>query len=418
MSGIFVVGAKRTPFGSFGGSLKKLTGTELGVLATKAALSDANIDDANIVDNVIFGNVVASSPDAPYTARHIALQSGCNQSIPSLTINRLCGSGFESIIQGYNLIALSNNHNNPIADPTNVVVCGGTENMSMAPYTLNGNDVRWGTALGSALNARDSLWDGLTDMNIKLPMGITAENLAQKYNISRLHCDEIAVRSQNKYGTAKEDNVFDAEIVPVDIYNKKTKQMEPLSIDEHPRPGTLVEKIGQLKPVFNPKDGVVTAANASGICDGAGALIVASEHAMNEHNLTPLARIVSYAVTGCDPKIMGIGPVSAIQQALNKINITSLDEIDRIEINEAFAAQFIACIKELSNIYNISEEELMIKSNLHGGAIAMGHPLAASGSRISAHLVHEFKSKPNNKYHIGAACIGGGQGIAIVFEKV
>jgi len=395
MSNIFIVAAKRTPFGAFGGSLKKLSATELGTISTKSAITTANIDPS-VIDAVYFGNVIQSSADAAYMARHIGLQSGIPIATPALTINRLCGSGFETVIQGAKSIKLGE---------AKIVVCGGSENMSMAPLQVDGNDARWGVSLGSGLKMRDSLWDGLTDSYVGTPMGITAENLAEKYNITREECDQHAIRSQQTWGEAHKNGVFDLEIAPVDIETKKgTKTVDT---DEHPRPDTSLEKIASLRPVFK-KDGVVTAANASGICDGAGTIILASEEAVNEHGLTPLARLASYHVSGCDPTIMGIGPVPAIKSALDLAGMT-LADVDRVEINEAFAAQFLACAKEL--------ELDIAKTNLHGGAISIGHPLGASGSRITAHLANEFQ-RADGKVHVGSACIGGGQGIAVVLERV
>lgn len=396
MQNIFIVGAKRTPFGAFGGSLKSLSATELATVATKSALSSGNVNP-EIIDSVVVGNVISSSPEAPYLARHVGLKSGVPIASTALTINRLCGSGFESIIQGSMLIK---------GGDANVVVCGGTENMSAAPLVLDGNDARWGVSLGSGLKMRDTLWDGLTDLYAGTPMGITAENLATKYGITRQECDEFASRSQRLYGEAFANGVFSHEIAPVEVASKKGNRI--IDADEHPRPETSPEKLSKLKAVFK-KDGVVTAGNASGICDGAGSIILASEKAVHEHNLTPMARLVSYQVTGCEPTIMGIGPVDAIKSALVKANIT-LDQVDRVEINEAFAAQFLACAKEL----NLD----MSKTNIHGGAISVGHPLGASGSRIVAHLANEFNRRDDSNIHVGAACIGGGQGIAVILERV
>jgi acetyl-CoA acyltransferase 2 len=395
MQNIFIVAAKRTPFGSFGGSLKNISATELATEATKAALNAGKIDPS-LVDSVFVGNVIQSSPDAAYLARHVGLQSGIPQSATALTINRLCGSGFETVIQGATSILVGD---------SKVSVCAGTENMSASPLQLDGNDARWGVNLGSGLKLRDSLWDGLTDTYAQLPMGMTAENLAEKYGITREECDEFAVRSQRLWGEAKNNGVFDLEIAPVEV--KTRKGTITVDTDEHPRPETDVGKIGKLKPVFK-KDGVVTAASASGICDGAGSIILAGEDAVKEHGLTPIARLASYQVSGCDPTIMGIGPVPAIQASLEKAGIT-MSDVDRFEINEAFAAQFLACAKEL----NLD----MDKTNIHGGAISLGHPLGASGSRIVAHLANEFQ-RTDNKIHVGAACIGGGQGISVVLERV
>eukprot|EP00558_Chaetoceros_sp_UNC1202_P007209 CAMPEP_0197245684 /NCGR_PEP_ID=MMETSP1429-20130617/10398_1 /TAXON_ID=49237 /ORGANISM="Chaetoceros sp., Strain UNC1202" /LENGTH=395 /DNA_ID=CAMNT_0042706225 /DNA_START=43 /DNA_END=1230 /DNA_ORIENTATION=- len=395
MQNVFIVAAKRTPFGSFGGSLKNLSGTELATVATKAALAAGNVDPA-LVDSVYVGNVIQSSPDAAYLARHVGLQSGVPQSATALTINRLCGSGFETIIQGAKSIAVGD---------SKVAICGGTENMSAAPFQIDGNHARWGVNLGSNLKMRDSLWDGLTDSYAQTPMGVTAENLAEKYGITRQECDEYAVRSQQTWGEAHKNGVFDLEIAPVEVKGRKGPQI--IDTDEHPKPDTTVEKLSKLRTVFK-KDGVVTAATASGICDGAGSVILATEEMVKEHGLTPLARLASYQVSGCDPTIMGIGPVPAIRGALDRAGIT-LADVDRVEINEAFAAQFLACAKEL--------ELDMSKTNIHGGAISLGHPLGASGSRIVAHLANEFQQSDGN-IHVGAACIGGGQGIAVVLERV
>jgi acetyl-CoA acyltransferase 2 len=392
---VFIVAAKRTPFGAFGGALKTLSATELGVVATNAALAQAHLSP-EFVDEIYFGNVIQSGPDAAYLARHVGLKSNLRVAAPALTLNRLCGSGFESVIQASKAIQLQQAH---------LVVAGGTENMSNAPMVMYGNAVRWGVALGKGLKAGDALWDGLTDAHAGVPMGMTAENLAAKYGISRHDCDEFAIRSQQLWAAAKAAGVFDLEMANVSVEGKKGTVV--VDTDEHPRSESTLEGISKLKPVFQ-KDGVVTAANASGICDGAGAVVLASEEAVNEHNLTPLCRLAGYSVAGCDPKIMGIGPVPAIQNALKATGMT-VDQVDRFEINEAFAAQFLACAKELGLD--------MDKTNLHGGAISLGHPLGASGSRIVAHLANEFQRSSGN-IHVGAACIGGGQGIAVVLERV
>lgn len=395
MQNVFIVAAKRTPFGSFGGSLKNMTATDLATHATKAALSSGNIDPA-VVDSVYVGNVIQSSADAAYLARHVGLKSGVPQASPALTINRLCGSGFETLVQGAKSMAIGD---------SSVTICAGSENMSSAPFQLDGNDGRWGINLGTNLKMRDALWDGLTDSYAQVPMGITAENLAEKYNITREECDEFAVRSQQTWGKAKDAGIFDLEIAPIEVAGRKGTTI--IDTDEHPRPEATVEGLAKLKPVFK-KDGVVTAASASGICDGAGSIVLATEDAVKEHGFKPLARLASYHVSGCDPSIMGIGPVPAIQGALERAGIT-LADVDRVEINEAFAAQFLACAKEL--------DLDMEKTNLHGGAISLGHPLGASGSRIVAHLANEFQQSDGN-IHVGAACIGGGQGIAVVLERV
>ncbi|CAK4083118.1 unnamed protein product [Aphanomyces euteiches] len=393
MSQIFVVAAKRTPFGAFGGKLKSHSATDLAAHATKAALQSINLDPA-LVDTVVFGNVAQTSSDAAYVARHAQLRSGIPIEKPALTINRLCGSGFQSIINGFHEIKLGE---------ASIAVCGGTENMSQAPLVAYGDKARFGVGLGAGLNLQDSLWSALTDSYAKCPMGITAENLAEKVGINRQECDEFALRSQTLWAKANAAGVFNDELAPIEL--KVKGKVEIFAADEHPRETTL-EKLGKLKPVFKPENGVVTAGNASGIADGAGAVILASEAALK--HAAPLARVVSYSAVGVDPKIMGIGPVPAIQQALQRANLT-LDDMDLIEINEAFAGQYLSCIKELGANPEIS--------NVNGGAIALGHPLGASGSRIIAHLTHALR-RTKKRYAVGAACIGGGQGIAIILENV
>ena len=403
---VFVVGAKRTPFGAFGGALKSVGAVQLGVVATRAALTEAGLllNDSSVPSNTnmqcFFGNVISTGSDAAYLARHVALKSGCPIPTPAVTINRLCGSGFETVAQG--VYCLQRDAGEDIA------IAGGTEQMSQAPLTASGLHARWGIGLGQGMKLDDTLWNGLTDAHAGTPMGMTAEKLAQQYQITRAECDEYAVRSQQLWGEAQRQGVFQKELAPVTVAGKKGDIV--VDTDEHPRPETSVEKIAKLKPVFQ-KDGVVTAANASGICDGAGCIVLATQQAIdssNNNNMQPLCRVVSTAVTGCDPTIMGIGPVEAIRKALARANLT-LADMDRIEINEAFAAQFLACRKEL--------DLPMDKCNVHGGAISLGHPLGASGSRITAHLAHSFAQNPSHKYYVGAACIGGGQGIAVVLER-
>jgi len=392
--GVFVVAAKRTPFGAFGGSLKAFSPTDLQTLASVGALKAGNVAP-EIVDSVHIGNVLScSGPDTPYIARHVSLRAGLRTEIPALIVNRLCGSGFQSIVNGVQDILVGD---------AGVVMTGGSDNMSASPYAVR--DIRFGTKLGSDPKLEDMMWASLTDLHTKTPMGVTAENLAVKYELTRDEVDDFAIRSQQTWGAANEKGVFADEIVPVEI--KTRKGVVQMTADEHPKPKTLREQIAKLPPVFK-KGGVVTAASASGICDGAAAVIVASEEAVAKHGLTPLARIVGYGVAGCEPTIMGIGPVPAIRGLLGKADM-KIDDIDQVEINEAFGAQALSCQKELGIDMN--------KFNTCGGAIALGHPLAASGSRISAHLVHKLRQN-GEKLGLGSACIGGGQGIAILFEKV
>jgi len=392
--GIYVVGAKRTAFGTFGGTLKGHSPTDLQVHAAQAAIASAGLKPDQI-NSVCIGNVLSpSAPDAPYLARHVALRCGLPVPTPALIVNRLCGSGFQSIVNGVQEILVGDSE---------VVLTGGTDNMSASPYAVR--DIRFGTKLGMDPKLEDMMWTSLTDMLAKTPMGVTAENLAEKYGVTRQESDDFSLRSQQTWAAAAQAGVFADEIAPIKI---KTRKGEiDFAMDEHPKPKTTKEQMAKLPTVFK-KNGVVTAGSASGICDGAAAVIIASEEAVAKHGLTPLARIVGYGVAGCEPTIMGIGPVPAIGAMLEKTGV-SLGQVDQVEINEAFAAQALSCQKAL--------EIPMEKFNTCGGAIALGHPLAASGSRISAHVVHKLRQN-GQKYGIGSACIGGGQGISILFEKV
>ncbi|KAJ1893260.1 hypothetical protein LPJ66_005864 [Kickxella alabastrina] len=399
----FIIAAKRTPFGAFGGKLKDLTANELGGFAAKAAIASlpANVQThlANSTSprqSVIFGNVLQSSTDAPYLARHVGHRAGLPVTTPANTVNRLCTSGFQSIICAVQEIKV---------DDSDIVITGGAESMSQAPYILR--NVRWGTKFGPEyLKMEDSLMSALSDRYPEtIPMAITAERLAEKYNVTRDECDQLALESQRRWTKANESGVFGSEIAPIEI--KVKRATESMTADEHPRPKTTIEALARLSPVFK-KDGVVTAGNASGISDGASAVIVASEAAIKEHNIQPLARIVSYHIVGVEPGIMGIGPVEAIRGAVEKAGL-SLAQMDLIEINEAFAAQVLSCAKAL----DIDPSRV----NASGGAIALGHPLGASGSRIMGHLAHRLK-ETGGRYAVGSACAGGGQGVAIVIEAV
>jgi acetyl-CoA acetyltransferase family protein len=389
---VFIVAAKRTAFGTFGGALKGMSATELAVEASKAALAQAEVD-VEKVDHVVFGNVQQTSPDASYLARHVGLKAGVPDHVPALTVNRLCGSGFQAIIEAAQQILLSESE---------VCLVGGTENMSQAPHVNYG--VRWGLPLGQGAEFRDSLWDGLTDRHCGCPMGITAENLADRYDITREQSDEYALRSQSAWAAANEAGRFSDEIAPLTLKTKKGELV--FEVDEHPRE-TTVEKLGKLKPVFKP-EGRVTAGSASGICDGAAALVVASGEAVKQQKLRPLARIATWGIAGVDPEIMGIGPAPALRRALSKAEV-QLGDLSRVEVNEAFAAQYLAVEKDLGLDRAIT--------NVNGGAIALGHPLGASGARITAHLVYELP-RAGGRWAAGSACIGGGQGIAILFESV
>ena len=368
--------------------------TQLQVLAANGALQAGNIDPA-VVDSTVIGNVLSGSgADTPYIARHVALKCGLRQETPALTVNRLCGSGFQSIVNGAQEILLGDSQ---------VVLTGGSDNMSASPYAVR--DIRFGTRLGVDPKLEDMMWASLTDAHTKTPMGVTAENLGAKYGLTRAEVDEFALRSQQTWGQAQQAGVFKDEIVGVELKSKKGPKV--MEVDEHPKPQTTIEQLNKLPSVFK-KDGLVTAGSASGICDGAAAVVLASEEAVAKNGLKPLARIVGYGLAGCEPTIMGYGPVPAIRAMLEKTGKT-LGEVDNLEINEAFGAQALSCLKEL--------DYPMEQFNTSGGAIALGHPLGASGSRISAHLVHKMRQN-GQKLTIGSACIGGGQGIAIMFEAV
>ncbi|CAH2041996.1 unnamed protein product, partial [Iphiclides podalirius] len=392
VKGIFIVGAKRTPFGTFGGVFKNTPATELQTAATVAALREAGVAPGQ-VDSVVIGQVMsASQADGIYTPRHSSLKAGIPQEKPALGINRLCGSGFQSIV---------NSAQDILVGAARVSLAGGVENMSQAPFAVRG--VRFGTALGSSYAFEDTLWAGLTDSYCGLPMGMTAEKLGAQFKVTRDEVDAFALGSQQRWKAANDAGVFKAEIEPFTVTVKR-KEVR-VEVDEHPRPQTTLEGLKKLPPVFK-KEGLVTAGTASGISDGAGALVLASEEAAK--SLKPLARLVGWSYVGVDPSIMGIGPVPAIENLLKATNMT-LNDIDLVEINEAFVAQTLSCAKALK----LDLEKL----NVNGGATALGHPLAASGSRITAHLVHELRRR-GLKRAIGSACIGGGQGIALMVEAV
>eukprot|EP00944_MAST-04C_sp_MAST-4C-sp1_P009161 g9161.t1 len=390
---IFIVGAKRTAFGTYGGTFKSKSPTDLCAHAARAALTSAQVDPA-LVDTVIVGNVQQTGEDTIYLARHVGLQAGVDIETPCLTVNRLCGSGFESIASVCRDMMVGD---------AEIGLAGGAEVMSQAPYVAR--SMRWGTKLGVSEPLVDSLWEGLTDKGCGLPMAITAENLAEQYNVTREECDEFGARSQRLWKEAQDAGRFTDEIAPYEVKTKKGTT--EFAVDEHPRPSATAEAMANLPSIFK-KNGTVTAGNASGISDGAGALVLATEDAVEKHNLKPMARIVAFQSSGVDPTIMGIGPAPAIRGVLDKAGMT-LDQIDRIEINEAFAAQFIACERELGLNRDIC--------NVNGGAIALGHPTGASGSRIIGHLAHQMQNDKDLKYTIGSACIGGGQGIAILLEN-
>ncbi len=387
---IVFVAAKRTPFGSFGGSFKDLTATDLGVHAAQSVIAELPGVEKEI-EHVIFGNVIQTSKDAAYLARHISLRAGLPITVSAVTTNRLCGSGFEAIEDGIRRLKLNE---------ASVVLVGGTESMSQSPYVLR--QVRFGHKLGNS-EIEDSLMTGLFDTYAQMPMAITAENLATQYGIDRLQCDTFALNSQKKAWAATENKQFEKEITKVTLTEKgKSKEV---SIDEHIRKEASIESLQKLKPVFKT-DGVITPGNASGMVDGASALIITTKQKAESKGWPILGEWLGSHVVGCDPKIMGIGPVPAIQGLMKKTG-TTLKDIARFEINEAFAPQVLTCQKLLEIPDN--------KLNLEGGAISIGHPLGASGARLITHLLYQLK-KSSSELGCAAACIGGGQGMALLIR--
>ena len=392
---IVFLSAVRTGFGTFGGTLKDISAIDLAVFAAQEAMTRAKVDPGQISHSV-FGNVMQTTSDTIYFARHVALKAGCPNGVPALTVNRLCGSGFQAVVSGAMEIQLG------LAD---VCLVGGGESMSLAPHIARG--IRWGTQLGKSPVLEDSLWEGLRDPVAGLAMAETAEKLGAQYALTRAQVDEYALRSQAKAKEAWASGIFDDEVIGIPVKDPKTKQMVEFRRDEHMRPDTSKEGLAKLKPVFK-QDGLVTAGNASGIGDGGGALVIASAEWAKKNGKKPLARLVNWGVAGVDPTIMGIGPVPATKIALERAKMT-LDQMDMIEINEAFAPQVVACETELK----VPRE----KFNMDGGAIAISHPLAASGARITAHLIHALR-KRGKRYGLGSACIGGGQGISVIIEAL
>ncbi|XP_038210945.1 3-ketoacyl-CoA thiolase, mitochondrial-like [Zerene cesonia] len=393
--GIYIIAAKRTPFGRYGGALKDTHPADLFAAAAREALKAGNVQPA-LVDSVVVGQVnsISGSGDGALAARHGALKSGIPQEKPTLGVNRLCGSGFQAIV---------NSAQDILTGVAQISLAGGTENMSSVPFVVR--NVRFGTALGAQIEFEDALTRSSLDTSCNFTMPQTAENLAEKYKLKRGEVDEFALQSQKRWKAAFDSGVFKEEMAPVSVKVKKQEVL--VERDEHPRPDTTAEGLHKL-PVLFRKGGVVTAGNSSGVNDGAGALLLANEDAIKQHQLKPLARLVGWSYVGVDPSIMGIGPVPAIQNLL-AVTKMSMNDIDLLEINEAFAAQTLACVREM----NLDQSKL----NVNGGAIAMGHPVGASGARITAHLVHELRRR-GLKRAIGSACIGGGQGIALLVESV
>lgn len=386
----------RTAIGSFGGTLKDTSTVKLGSTVIKEILKRTNVDPKEI-DDCIMGSILTAG-QGMNTSRQIALDAGLPIETPAFTINRVCGSGVQSIALAAQAIK---------AGDAEAIIAGGVENMNQAPFYLN--KARYGYKMGMPKEeiVDGMVYDGLWDIFNDYHMGVTAENLAEAYNISREEQDQFAYKSQVKYKAAMEEGKFKNEVVPVMIPQRRADPI-PFEIDEHPKGNTTIEGLSKLRPAFK-KDGTVTAGNASGINDGAAAVLVTSDEKSKELGLKPVASIISYAVAGVDPSIMGIGPVPAIQKALDKAGL-SLDDIDLFELNEAFAAQSLAVLSDLP----IAEDKI----NVNGGAIALGHPIGASGTRILVTLLHEMKRRKDAKRGLASLCIGGGMGIAIIVEKI
>jgi acetyl-CoA acetyltransferase family protein len=389
---VVIVAGARTPMSRYTGAFSDVSAIDLAAAASREAIrrSGANPEE---FDHAIFGNVMQTSPDALYGARHVALKAGLKTETPAVTVNRLCGSGIEAIAQAAQRLLLGESE---------LILAGGMENMTQAPFVIRG--LRNGLKLGGGA-LEDTLMVGLTDTYCGLPMALTAEKLAEQYGVTRKDADTYALRSQQAADTAYQACRIKEELVPVEV--KQGKKTITVSEDDHRRPETTMEILEKLPPSFK-KDGIVTAGNASGIVDGAAALVVTKEKTAKDRGLKPLGRIVSWASTGVDPSIMGIGPVPSSQKALKAAGLT-VDQMDRVEVNEAFAAQYLAVEKALG----LNRD----KTNVNGGAIALGHPLGASGTRLVITLLNELR-RNNLRYGLATACIGGGQGIAMIVENI
>lgn len=388
---VVFLSAARTPLGTFGGSLKDRTATDLGARSAEAAIGRSGVDPSDF-DHTFFGNVIQTSADACYLARHVGLRAGLPIEVPAATVNRLCGSGFQAVIDGAQEILLGQGK---------VCLTGGTESMSQAPHVVRG--ARWGMRLGPAAPFEDMLWEALTDSHCGYSMAETAENLAGEYEVGRREVDEYALRSQQLASRAWEEGKFEEEVIPVTVETKGGE--EEFRRDEHIRPDATLEALSGLRPYFK-EDGLVTAGNASGIGDGAAALVIADSEFAGANGVEPIGRLVSWAVAGVPPRIMGIGPAPATRAALERADLT-LADLALIEVNEAFAPQYVAVEKELG----LDRE----KVNVNGGAIALTHPLGATGARITGHLLHELRRRGGG-LGLGSACIGGGQGAAVIVE--
>jgi acetyl-CoA acetyltransferase family protein len=389
---IYILGGARTPMAEYAGKLKDISALELGAIAARAALERTGVTPES-VDHVVFGNVLQTSADAVYGARHVGLRAGLPIEVPALTVNRLCGSGIQAAVSGGQMILLGE---------ADVVLTGGMESMSQAPHVIRG--LRSGLRLGQG-QLEDTLWSALLDTHCGCTMAVTAENCAAKYDISRQAQDEYAIRSQQLADKAWKEGRLKEEVVPVEL--KSRKGVELFAQDDHMRPDSTLEGLAKLPAAFS-KNGCVTAGNASGIVDGGAALLLASEQGVKKHGLTPLAKLAHWAYVGVEPTLMGMGPAPATRKVLERAGLT-LGDIDLIEVNEAFAAQYLAVEKDLG----LDRE----KVNVNGGAIALGHPLGMTGTRLLLTLTLELRRR-GLKRGLATACIGGGQGIAAIVETL
>ena len=389
---IVILAGARTPMGRYGGALRELSAIELGALAARGAIERSRVEPGEF-DHVIIGNALQTSGDAIYGARHVGLKAGLPKEVPAVTVNRLCGSGMEAIIQAAHRLLLGE---------ARMVLAGGMESMSQAPHVIRG--ARWGFGLGQGA-LEDSLMVALKDSYCGCYMSDTAENLARQCGITRQASDEYALLSQQRAEAAYKACRLKEEIVPVEIKSKKGATL--FGEDDHRRPETTLEGLAKLPPAFRA-DGILTAGNASGIVDGGAAVVVTTEKMAKEKKLKPMGRLVSWAVAGVEPSLMGIGPVPATRAALAKAGL-QLKDIDLVEVNEAFAPQYLAVEKELGLE--------RAKTNVNGGAIALGHPLGATGTRLVLTLLYELRRR-SARYGLATACIGGGQGIAVIVESV
>jgi acetyl-CoA acetyltransferase family protein len=390
---IYILGGARTPMADYTGKLKDFSALELGAIAARAAMDRTGVKPES-VDHVVMGNVLQTSADAVYGARHVGLKAGIPIEVPALTVNRLCGSGIQAAVEGAHLIRLKE---------ADIVLTGGMESMSQAPHAIRG--LRNGPLRLGQGELEDTLWSALLDTHCGCTMAATAENCAAKYGVTREEQDRYAVRSQQLAARAWADGRLCEEVVPIEIKNRKGTEL--FTRDDHMRPDSTVETLAKLPTAFS-KQGCVTAGNASGIVDGGAALLLASEEGVRTHGLTPLGRLTHWAYVGVEPALMGMGPVPATRRVLDKARLT-LQDIDLIEVNEAFAAQYLSVEKELG----LDRE----KVNVNGGAIALGHPLGMTGTRLLLTLTLELRRR-GLKRGLATACIGGGQGVAAVVETV